>query len=510
MNVNKTLLIVIVSFLVVIKSYAQTPCKVVIGYYPSWQWYDRSNLVKPTTIDYSQYTILNYAFLKPQSDGSLMITDPWSDKNLLLGTINWGAAPAGYDTSWDLGNPSYHNPNTSLSYHAHQKGVEVMMSIGGWTLSNLFPEIAADPAKRTTFAHNCNKIVRLYGLDGIDIDWEYPGYTPHDGTPSDKVNFTLLMQEVRDSLDALQIELSTSLKLTAAFGTAPDRMADIEWDKIIPLVDYVNLMSYDFFGAFSPNTNHNAPLYPPAQGDSTFNIHSSVQRLINDYSVPANMINVGVAFYGRSAKTASTPGLHVPTTGEIDGVTFSLDEGSPMYYNVLLQKHLFDSHWDASAKVPYLTGKGTLNTFLSYDDEKSIGLKGKYVADNNLAGVIIWEITGDYIESVSVPGTIDGTPLADTLNACLCKTTASANVDESHTESSAISLYPNPCSDQLNIHISQLEEMLTVDIYNSLGANVYQGKANANTIDISNLSKGVYWIRLESSIGTFNKKIIKM
>ncbi|MCB9246977.1 MAG: T9SS type A sorting domain-containing protein [Flavobacteriales bacterium] len=401
---------------------AQNTCKEVIGYYPSWQWYDRGKLVGPSSIQYEKYSIINYAFLDPQSDGSLMITDPWADKNLLLGEFDWSVAPAGYDSKMDLGDPAYHKPKTSLVYRAHEQGTKVLISIGGWTLSNNFPAIAADTTKRTRFAHACNEVVRLYGIDGIDLDWEYPGYAPHNGSSKDKALFTALIREVRDSLDALESELGRQFLFTAAFGAARDHMGNIEWNKVVPELDYINLMSYDFFGAFSTETNHNSPLYAPQRGDSTFNIDSAVTHLLRYYKVPATKLNVGVAFYGRSAKTKGGPGLHAATTGSADQSTFAVDDGSPLYYNLLLKKHLFDEAWDSSAQVPYLLGKSGLNTFVSYDDPRSIRLKAQYVRAHGLAGTIIWELTGDYIESPNTPGRIEATPLLDTLNHCLCFT----------------------------------------------------------------------------------------
>ena len=104
---------------------AQLP-REIIGYYPAWQWYDRDGLVNPQTIPYSKYSIINYAFFKPNFDGTLSGLDPWADDNLLQGKIN-------YQT-----NPPSHYPNTSLVDLAHLSGVKVLISIGGWTQSFLF------------------------------------------------------------------------------------------------------------------------------------------------------------------------------------------------------------------------------------------------------------------------------------------------------------------------------------------------------------------------------------
>lgn len=402
-----------------LRIYAQ-PCKTIIGYYPGWQWYDRVGLVNPTTIDYSKYSIINYAFLVPTPDGSITVTDPWGDKNLLLGSIDWSTAPAGYETQYDLGNPNYHLPNTSLISQAHNADVKVMISLGGWTYSNDFPSIAGNTSKRTNFAHWCNEVIRTYGCDGIDLDWEYPGFEEHSGTPEDTHNYTLLIQEIRDSLNSLEETTGNDLLLTAAFGAAPARMEDIEWEFIVPELDFVNLMSYDFFGAFDSETNHNSPLFPPASGNPAFNLDVAVTTLVETYGVPSEKINAGVAFYGRSAVTAGIPGLHAASAGYADAATFSMDEGTPLYYNVLLQMGLFESHWDNAAHVPYLTGIGNLHTFVSYDNESSILEKAQYIVNHDLAGAIIWEITGDYIETSAGSGIIGSTPLADALNTGLC------------------------------------------------------------------------------------------
>jgi chitinase len=399
------ILFVIISF----GSLAQSPCKEIVGYYPNWQWYDRAQLVNPQTIDYSKYSILNYAFFAPQPDGSINSTDAWADENLLLGQFDWAN--------------NVYFPNTSIVDLAHNNNVKILPSIGGWTLSTNFPSIAADPVKRTAFANACVALITQYNFDGVDIDWEYPGYTPHGGTPADYNNFTLFIQEVRTAIDAYGISVGKPMLLTVAVGAAADRMDDVNWTAVEPLLDIINLMSYDFFGAWDAQSNHNSPLYAPTQGDQSFNVDISVDRLVNTYNVNPNKITVGVAFYGRSSKTNGTPALFGSNNGSADAATFSEDAGSPLYYNIIKNTNLFTDNWDATAEVPYLTGNGALNTFVSYDNEQSIGLKAEYIVDNNLRGAIIWEITGDYMETTLGSGVISGTPLADTLNNVFCNYT---------------------------------------------------------------------------------------
>lgn len=475
------------------KFFAQN-CKEVVGYYPNWQWYDRAKLVKPSSIDYGKYTILNYAFFKPESNGTISNTDTWADENLLLGEMNWSTNTRDF--------------TTTIVYHAQQNGVKILPSIGGWTLSNNMPSIAADPIKRATFAQACVNLISTYQFDGIDLDWEYPGYSAHGGTQQDKVNFTLLLNEVRIAIDNYGNSVNKSMLLTIAVGAAPDKMDDVEWSNISSLVDIINLMSYDFFGAFDPTTNHNSPLFAPAQGNPQFNVNSSVQRLINQYGVSANKITVGVAFYGRSVITNGNPALHVASTGNEDNITFQDDLGTPLYYNILNKMNLFTKHWDAIAEVPYLTGNGNLKTFVSYDDELSIAKKAEYVVDNNLRGAIIWEITGDYIETFVGSGIIKSTPLVDTLNYTFCNYFGpSTNLEEEKLEEDIFNAYPNPTNGFLNI-FSTLDraEVIMKDVSGKILLSETMATEKME-LNIFNYDSGIYFITVRNNFKSGTQKI---
>lgn len=487
MNKTNKLFLALLFFSGSLQSIAQSPCHEVVGYFPNWQWYDRSKLVKPQTIDYSKYSILNYCFFNPQSDGSIISTDTWADENLLLGLINWSSG--GY------------YPNTSIVDLAHQNNVKIVASVGGWTLSGNFSSIAASPTKRVAFAQACVNLITTYNFDGIDLDWEYPGYAEHGGTPQDMNNFTLLLQEIRSAIDVYGVAHNKSMILTAAVGANEDRMDDVNWASVTPLLDIINLMSYDFFGAWDATTNHNAPLFAPAQGDATFNINTAAQKLVNFYNVDPQKITLGVPFYGRTSKTVGIPGLNVPTNGQVDAVTFIEDEGSPTYYSVLKNQNLFTQHWDDQAKVPYLTGVGTLNTFVSYDDQKSIGLKAKYIMDHGFRGAIIWEITGDYLETAPNSGVISGTPLADTLNNVFCHYTPSNPTNAIEVQSDKnFTVFPNPGRDVIWF----TQPIKEFDVYSITGKLVMTQLSAVNRIDVSSLEEGVYLIKSEVGVVRFS------
>ena len=456
-----------------------SPCKEVIGYYPNWQWYDRAKLVRPTTIDYSKYTIINYAFFKPELTGAISSTDAWADDNLLNGQPNW--AQGGYF------------PNTSIVSLAHNAGVKVIPSIGGWTLSDNFPTIAASPLLRTAFANSCVALINQYNFDGIDIDWEYPGYTPNSGTIADKQNFTLFLQAIRTAINTLGVQKNKTYLLTACFGASQNNMNNIEWANVSPILDCINLMSYDFFGTWDPITNHNAPLYAPAQGDPTFNINSAINSLLTTYNVPANKICAGLAFYGRAHITQNMPTLHGAGTGLADKITFAADDGSPSFYNVLLQQNLFNKYTDNLAASPYLLGKNGLKTFVSYEDTTSITTKATYIKNKNLRGCIIWEITGDYIETAPNSGVIAGTPLATAIKNVFCGATAvTCNVPNN--------ILISPSSTTTNVSWSNTGALSYNVQYKLVTATTWTTQtSNSNTLTINNLTASTaYQVRIQS------------
>ncbi|CAG5077339.1 glycosyl hydrolase family 18 protein [Parvicella tangerina] len=498
-KITQTLLLIIISGTPILKANLANAqnCREVIGYYPNWQWYDRNKLVNPQSIDYSKYTIINYSFFAPQADGTIDATDDWADENLLLGEINW--ASGGY------------YPNTSIVELAHNNGVKIIPAIGGWTLSDNFPIIAADPQKRATFAQSCVDLIQTYNFDGIDIDWEYPGFATHGGTAQDITNFNLLLQDIRTAIDNYGNSIGKTMILSACVSADPNKMDDIDWNTIAQQVDYINLMSYDFFGAFDPITNHNSPLKAPAQGNPAFNLDAAVQTLLNTYQVDPAKLNAGIAFYGRSQTTVSSPGLHVQGTGQADLNTFGTDQGTPLYYNVMSSLSQFDYHWDSLAKTPYLTGKNGLNTFVSFDDERSVALKAEYIVEQDLAGAIIWEITGDYMETTPGSGIIAGTPLADTINNVFCNyipnspdTTGNGGngnpglrIDE--VIKPLVSVYPNPANSSVSINFNR-KVSAVLKLRSSEGRLIKQSEIYADHYtleDIAELAAGMYFLEVD-------------
>jgi GH18 family chitinase len=376
---------IVLTFLVSLSLFSPTPVvsseKDIISYFPSWDYMGRNGLVNSMTIPYDKITIINYAFAKPLKDGSLVPKKPAADASLLFDSKD----PVTGQTV----------PGSSMISMAHRHGAKVMLSIGGWEDTSEFPFIAADPAKTARFAGECAERIRKFGFDGIDIDWEYPGYVPHNGSAADKVNFTVFLKAIRDSLDALGAKNGRKYLLSAALASTEFAVTNMDVGKVASILDFLNIMTYDFFGVWDPLSNHNSP---PAEGDSTLNVDHAFRLYHDRYGVPADKINLGVPFYGHGF--AGCSGLHRKHSGGDTTVCF--EPGNITYVEIVKRMNLFERHWDDRAKVPYLVnGRGDL--FISYDDEESVKWKADYVMERGAGGLIIWEMTDDYFEDGRTP-----------------------------------------------------------------------------------------------------------
>jgi chitinase len=348
--------------------------KEIIGYFPSWKWNSRANLVSAERIPFDKLTTVNYAFFVPLPNGEIVGKDTVGDRLYLR-------------------SGSGHR----LTDLAHRHGTKVLLSIGGWEGSDNFPAIAASASRRAVFAKSCMAALAEFDFDGLDIDWEYPGYADHQGTPNDKHNFTLLLRALRDSLDERGQNTGKTYLLTAALPAGTSMVANIALDTVSMLLDRLNIMTYDFHGPWDSVSDHNSPLYPSKYADSTLCVDAAFRLYRTTYGVPSAKINLGVPFYGHTFTHCTA--LQSTHRGA-DTTHFSA--AGTFYYDIFRLRKSFTRYWDDQAKVPYLISPAW-ELFVSYDDEESVRAKAQYVLDHNACGVIAWEITGDFLEDGSTP-----------------------------------------------------------------------------------------------------------
>jgi chitinase len=273
--------------------------------------------------------------------------------------------------------------------HPH---LRILISVGGWTWSNNFSDAALTAESRRRFTESAIGFLRRHDLDGIDIDWEYPGLRGNNNVhrPEDRENFTAMMSELRQALDAEGRAKNRRYLLTFAAGASPDFIAHTEMDKVQASVDFVNLMTYDFRTS-DPIAGHHANLYLNPADTKQRSVDSAVREFIAAGVPPAKLV-VGVPFYGRAWADIKGEGTGPYQPGSRPAERIETKYGSMSA--ALVDRGGFVRMWDSQAQAPYLWNKDT-RTFISYDDPESMRLKSAYIRDHGLAGVMFWEYYGD-------------------------------------------------------------------------------------------------------------------
>lgn len=288
------------------------------------------------------------AYVTSASTGSIDVS--------VITHINYAFAHVGEDfCSVKIDNPERLKEIAALK--EEKKDLKILLSIGGWG-SGRFSEMAADEELRTAFAWECKMVVEEYGIDGIDIDWEYPtiGSAGISSSKDDTENFTLLMQDIRKAIGKKRL-LTLA---TVASGKWIDFVA------IDPYIDFINMMTYDIS---RPPKHHSALFDSGISADVT--CHSATEAHVTA-GAPIEKLVLGVPFYGRGDDQI----------------------GNFINYNKLIELDGYQKVWDKEAKVPYLADeKGHL--VCSFDDERSIKEKVKYVKKRGLLGIMYWQYGGD-------------------------------------------------------------------------------------------------------------------
>lgn len=334
---------------------------IIVGYYAAWASYSG---YYPDQIDASKLTHINYAFANISPDLKLTLGYPDVDPNniKLLNSLKTK------------------NPN-----------LKTIISVGGWNWSGRFSDAALTDASRSTFADSCVDFIVKYGFDGIDLDWEYPvsgGLVTNSRRPEDKQNFTLLLQKIREKLDARGTLDGTHYLLTIAGGADASYVKNVELQKLAQYLDYANIMTYDLHGFWDPYTDLLAPLYN--NSDSSPQYKTSVDQAVNTWlnaSFPSEKLVMGIPFYGYlySSVRNSNNGLY-QTYGGANSISYKDIKAN--YLNKTGHTRFFHSQ----SLVPWLFNS---TIFISYEDPQSIAGKTNYIKSKNLGGAMIWELSQD-------------------------------------------------------------------------------------------------------------------
>lgn len=311
----------------------------------------------------------------------------------------------------ELSHPDVDVPNLQSlkGLRSQNARLSVLLSVGGWSGSTYFSDVASTASARRQFSASCLGLVEKYRLDGLDLDWEYPvtgGKRLDHKRKSDKENFVLLLTQMRADLDASG--RGRHLSLTIASTGYRNHLTDLSLKEMSGVLDWFNLMGYDFNEMQANLTFHHSGLFA---GSPTSGLNAEAVKYANsdaavqwylDHGVPSEKIVLGVPFYGQiwAGVGGDNDGLYEPYKDRPG------EEGT-LSYREIEREYLpsYTRHWDDQAKVPWLYSKAAKTT-ISYEDSRSIALKARYVVEKNLGGIMFWDLGQDG----------NGSPLLDAIS----------------------------------------------------------------------------------------------
>jgi chitinase len=266
--------------------------------------------------------------------------------------------------------------------------LKVLLSVGGLGWSHNFSNMALTEAGRQTFATSCAELMERFNLDGIDIDWEFPGYPGEGGNiyrPEDKQNYTLTFKALRECFDQLEQKTRKHYLITTAVdGWAPHFVPHTEMDKVQQYVDYVCLMAYNFN---TPELAGGHFLYSPRDWDPQGSADGAVKGFM-DAGVPDSKLVLGAGFFPAAFQMTNGDPLNRKYTKR------------PIFRGGLARvarlPHLYGwkRYWDEEGKAPYFFNDESWIR-VSYEDAESLQAKCNYIKDKKLAGLMYWDYFSD-------------------------------------------------------------------------------------------------------------------
>lgn len=270
-----------------------------------------------------------------------------------------------------------------VSLKKKHPNLKVLLALGGWGGCEPCSDVFSTAGGRTEFASSVRKINDYFQTDGIDLDWEYPaieGYPNHKYQPADRPNFTALIQTLRDTLGQKH-EISFAAGASERF-----LQQSVEWEKVAPLVDRINLMTYDLVGGYSKVTGHHTALY--STDDQGISADYTI-RYLKGIGISTNKLVLGAAFYARTWENVDTVNNGLYQTGKFK---------SFVPYSKLTSMISGSKDWqifyDNQAHASYGYNKKD-KLFATFDDPVSIKDKTRYAVENDLNGIMFWELTLD-------------------------------------------------------------------------------------------------------------------
>lgn len=375
--------------------------KVAIGFFTQWSIYNgflEKDLISDGAA--SKLTEINYAFSSVSASGLCTSGDSWADYQKPFSADQAVSGVA--DTA---GQALAGNFNQLRELKAQFPKLKIVMSIGGWSWSSHFSQIASTAAGRQAFVNSCVDQYlngNIPGLapgaakgifDGLDIDWEYPN-EPGNGNPygpQDTPDFTALMQTFRGAMNQAGDANGEHYALTA--DVSPNQYAaaqQLQLPQLAKSLDWFNVMMLDFHGAWETKTDFTSNLLPdpndPQAANDKFSILQSVQYY-EQHGVPASKIALEMPYYAHAWTGVAdvNNGLYQSATG-----ASPQDQAG---YNVVVNQP-GTVHYDPVTASIWKYDPAS-QTFYSYDDPQTLAERGLFIDIAGLRGAAVWSLDQD-------------------------------------------------------------------------------------------------------------------
>ncbi|OAA67644.1 symbiotic chitinase [Cordyceps fumosorosea ARSEF 2679] len=338
----------------------------VIGYYEAWNARSKCHETLPKDLPLAALTHINYAFAFIHPVSFVVTTMDSATPGSLFADLE--------------------------RLKSAKPSLQIWVSIGGWTFSDdntptqpVFGNIARDQKYREIFAKNLLSFVQMYGYDGVDIDWEYPGAPDRGGKPEDVENYVLLLKEIRAVFDRSGRQLGISLTIPASYWY-------LKWfdlPGLLKYADFVNLMSYDLHGVWDSSN----PIGSRVLGHTNLTEISLAAELLWRAGVKPSQVSLGFGFYGR-AFTLQDPSCTTPGCPFKEGARPGVCTGTSgylAYYEVqdILKKNPdIEVVHDKEAAVKYMTWDQ--DQWISFDDADTFKQKVEWADKIGFSGALIW------------------------------------------------------------------------------------------------------------------------
>ncbi len=306
---------------------------------------------QPRKINFGLYTHLNHAFVTADEEGKIR--------------------------------PNKSCPSGKLVADAHQAGVKVLISLGGWGWDKQFAAIVNNADREDRYVRGVLAMVDQFDYDGIDLDWEYPD------TKEEIVGFERLSRRFRKELDALQLKKNRHFFQTMAASASPSTLKWLSNNLLLETMDWVNVMTYDYTGNWTNYAGHHSPLFASSKQPGAPHSTELTMKYLVGRGMPASRLAVGLPLYG---KGFAAPEPYAPTN-KADKSKAVKAGGYTNIMKLLMEKG-WTRQWDDETKNPWAVAPDR-SAVIGYDDGQSLSIRTEWALQQGFRGVFFWQITDD-------------------------------------------------------------------------------------------------------------------